>query len=290
MIFNAITLILVCQAVAISLSTWMAEKASVIGGRRLNEIDIPGAHHAGYLSVPWYNALPGLWTICQSDSITVLLNKGVRYLDLRIAERDNTIFFSHTLLSKQKLDDALVSIQSWIKQNAGEILILDFVIDGDYKDSNTNNALKALPNKLQNMFGDLKMTKSDYSSLNYSQLVAKNKRIAIVGDSQFNTENIPITDSWGVTKDGNWGNLINKCMDYIKSTNVIKNGGISSISAAVTPAQNNDYSYPEKVAPDTNRVLAQVINAYRTGRLGVIEVDFVQTELALAVINHNDVN
>ncbi|KAJ3352843.1 hypothetical protein HDU91_005966, partial [Kappamyces sp. JEL0680] len=63
----ALLLACVLSAPISTFNNWMALSSAQIGSRHLYEIDIPGAHHAGFVSVPWYDAVAGIWSKCQSD-------------------------------------------------------------------------------------------------------------------------------------------------------------------------------------------------------------------------------
>ncbi|KAJ3199744.1 hypothetical protein HK099_003027 [Clydaea vesicula] len=109
---------------------WMANLKDVINDRKIFQIDLPGAHHGGFVSVPWYLAIPGVWAKCQNQGLTSNLNAGIRYFDLRIGEYDHEIFFTHTIRSNEKLFPGLIEIKNWLNNHPGEILIFEIAVDG----------------------------------------------------------------------------------------------------------------------------------------------------------------
>ncbi|KAI8914178.1 PLC-like phosphodiesterase [Gorgonomyces haynaldii] len=278
-----LTLLTLAQCLPQGNQNWMRDLSQSIGDKHLNAIDIPGAHHAGFLSVPWYVAIASIWSKCQSLTITQLLDQGNRYLDLRIGEKDNTIYFTHTVQSKQLLKDGLQEINQWIKAHPGEVLILDIVKDSDFK-SNSNSQTEKLLGDLKQLFGDMIMSLDDYKTKTYLELVQSNKRIALVGD--FN--GLPRVSSWSQTQSGNWGTVVDNVANWIpkQGKQAIQDGSIAVSSAAVSPQVGKDISPPEKVTKQTHAALRDRLPQIKE-RLGVIEMDFVETDTVNVIVQHN---
>ncbi|XP_044142144.1 PI-PLC X domain-containing protein 1 [Bufo gargarizans] len=67
------------------------------------------------------------WSITQTLSVTEQLDAGIRYLDLRIAQRpdvSSSLYFVHGLYTSQTVAETLHEIADWLKQNPQEILIV----------------------------------------------------------------------------------------------------------------------------------------------------------------------
>ena len=283
-------------------SRWMDTYKTVLENKTLVEIDMPGAHHAGYLNVNWWVKIAEKWSVCQEESITANLNRGIRYLDLRLGESKNIIYFSHTILSRQKFMDGMDEIKVWLEEHPHEIVILDIQRDGDWNGKDkTSSQLDKLPALLKAKFGSLLLDDHDVvvrdlgksssrSSKTYKQLVQENKRVAVVGNDDVAA--LPSLSSWAVTKSGNWGHVVDNVMDWIlqKSTPFLnsRRGILSISSAAVTPEVGKDISWPGKVAHDLNKLLTERIREVKPGTLlGVIEHDFASDDLIEAVIYNN---
>lgn len=67
------------------------------------------------------------WSITQHDDVRAQLNGGIRYLDLRVARKNDTneIYFLHGLYGAE-IDKPLRDVADWLSSHPGEILILDF--------------------------------------------------------------------------------------------------------------------------------------------------------------------
>lgn len=271
---------------------------SVLENKTLVEIDMPGAHHAGYLNVNWWVKIAEKWSVCQDESITANLNRGIRYLDLRLGESKNVIYFSHTILSRQKFTDGMDEIKVWLEEHPHEIVILDIQRDGDWNGKDkTSSQLDKLPALLKAKFGSLLLDDHDLvgdldksSRKTYNQLVQENKRVAVVGNEDVAA--LPSLSSWAVTKSGNWGQVVDNVMGWIlqKSTPFLnsRKGILSISSAAVTPEVGKDISWPGKVAHNLNKLLTERIREVKPGTLlGVIEHDFASDDLIEAVIYNN---
>lgn len=275
----------------------MRQFSSVLSNKTLAQISIPGAHHSGFLSTNWWMDAIEKWTVCQSKGITALLDHGVRYLDLRIGESMGTLYFSHTVLSKQKFRDGLAEIRLWIENHASEVLILDIRIDQEWKGKDkTRTATQELPVTIRSVFGQLLMNSTNGdAALPLQKLLEQGKRIAIIGDGEVAT--MPSRSSWSSANSNNWAELAGKLEDYLLESQhdqLTKSGSISVISAAVTPSIK---TWPAKVASKLNANLTNWIQQLQKkpaplgkrliSGLGVIEHDFVDDDLVDAVISFN---
>ncbi|CDW71216.1 glycosylphosphatidylinositol-specific phospholipase c [Stylonychia lemnae] len=144
-----------------SLSTWMTDlkKYKKIAPLKINQIAIPGAHHAGltYL-LPLFESVQKIFRqfglesdsgtfglpkeylfkivnsllVPHHHSVAQILEQGGRYLDLRVARDINDpqqIYLAHCFLSKIRLNDTLADINEFLNKNPGEIIFID--IPGD---------------------------------------------------------------------------------------------------------------------------------------------------------------
>jgi hypothetical protein len=132
-------------------SHWMADMAPLIGNIPLNQLAIPGTHDSAtyYLdgtavspdnpSQLLSSLLPGLfvpWSQAQAVDLTTQLNRGIRYLDLRVCARYNgefdfleptyeQLYFCHGYFAHH-VETAITAARDFIAANPQELLILDF--------------------------------------------------------------------------------------------------------------------------------------------------------------------
>jgi hypothetical protein len=266
-------------------SAWMTQHAAKLGDKKLFQLAIPGTHHSGFLSVSFWNRIPGIWSICQRMSINDQLNIGIRWFDLRVAEKDNEMIFAHTIPSTNKLEPALQDLRNFIDRNRGELIILDINNDYGYK-SNTDRARANLKMRLNQVFDGMLVAREEFDSNNFQDLISKNKRIVITGD--WRIHDIPSVGSWGITQSGNWGTVVNNGIDWINKQGLeaIQQGKMAVVSAAVTPAFGKDVSPPTSVADRLNQLLSSRLQTV-TVPFNVISHDLANAELSNTVINHN---
>ena len=125
---------------------------SIYAGKRLNEIILPGTDNScstkfiheqdndehkffpvGFTKFVDYNKLyKSKWHITQTDTITALLDKGIRYFHFRISWFDNEWFISNKY-RHIKLNDMLkkfkIFLTSVTDNNKSEFVYLDIELD-----------------------------------------------------------------------------------------------------------------------------------------------------------------
>src|SRR5574344_175926 len=84
----------------------------------LSDIVIPGSHDSGTVGMNWM-------ANTQNYTIAGQLRMGVRYLDLRVRNKDGKLVFYHTFDGTEYLP-VLEDIRDFIKENPTEVLLLDF--------------------------------------------------------------------------------------------------------------------------------------------------------------------
>ena len=280
MIFKLLALVSFC--IAIDSASWMSELKDTISERKLFELDVPGAHHAGFLK-PKINVpiISGL-AVCQSETITSLLHNGVRWLDLRIAESQGDLVFSHTLVSRQKFYDGIAEINDWLKSN-NEIVILDLNLDSKAKPGQETAELQG---KLEGIFGDMIISRSEFATWTVQELVANNKRVLLTGRLA-PIYQIPQRNSWSDTKESDPKKLVVQVVEWIgtRGKEAIDSGILAVSSAAVTPAVHRPFSLKRSAGITANELKHKLPTV--PTRLGIIAMDFVQSDLAMDIVQHN---
>ena len=281
-------LLLINAIFSYELSTWMSDLQTTISSRKIYQLDIPGAHHAGYLKTRLWLPFFSRFAICQTQTITELLNDGIRWLDLRIGEDNGELYFAHTFRSKQKVLDGLQEIYNWVSSN-NEIVILDLNVDSGYRyygRQTTETAL--LLGKIESLFGKLVISRNEYASKTIGQLVATNKRVLLTG-SLAEKYDIPCRNSWSDTNNGNWGKLVDNIVSWISNQGAlnINAGYLSLSSASVTPKFRQDLSPPRRVSRKTCKLMESKITSLQY-RLGIISMDFVCQDTTRRIVEHNE--
>lgn len=99
---------------------WMTN--SLIDTMPLAVLSIPGTHDsAAYTS--WI-AIKAPWVVTQDDTITNQLNKGIRYLDLRVGKDGNMYHGSTRVGSEAGLAGHLQELKAFLEQNPGEFILI----------------------------------------------------------------------------------------------------------------------------------------------------------------------
>lgn len=254
----------------------------------INEMSIPGTHNSG--------AMHSLFDVsgkCQDMTISNQLKIGVRFLDIRLQLVNNEFMVVHDFVGqKLKFIDVLEDIDTFIKNNNKEFIIMSLKEDADAKKSDVS-----FSDELYNLL------------LKYEHIVFDNELPKTLGDARGNiyilnrfAENeigIPARNGWKDSTSFEIGNLYiqdNYCIDDIetKKTDIIN---------AIEYAVNNDKlvinftscyldgKFPPinagKTALILNPWLKEVIKDYDHG-LGIILVDFVTEDLAKEIYMRND--
>lgn len=153
--------------------TWMK---SVSNNTLLCNINIPGTHDSG---TRYTEALiTGIVASCQDDSITQQLNKGIRYLDLRV-DTDMNINHAGVLcytkiltISKYKLtlSKVLNKVNSFLKEHPSETVIVQIKKEGK---ENKNKDFVTEVNKVLSKYSSLYSKSEDINKLKLGDVRGK---------------------------------------------------------------------------------------------------------------------
>lgn len=254
----------------------------------INEMSIPGTHNSG--------AMHSLFDVsgkCQDMTISNQLKIGVRFLDIRLQLVNNEFMVVHDFVGqKLKFIDVLEDIDTFIKNNNKEFIIMSLKEDADAKKSNVS-----FSDELYNLL------------LKYEHIVFDNELPKTLGDARGkvyilnrfaeNEIGIPARNGWKDSTSFEIGNLYvqdNYCIDDIETKKI-------DIINAIEYAVNNDKlvinftscyldgKFPPinagKTALILNPWLKEVIKDYDHG-LGIILMDFVTEDLAKEIYMRND--
>lgn len=263
---------------------WMSDLAD---DTIINEMSIPGTHNAG--------AKHSLFDVsgkCQDMTIKNQLKIGVRFLDIRLQLVNNKFMVVHDFVNqKLAFSKVLEDIDSYIKNNPGEFLIISLKEDADPKSSNLDfdSALVEVLSEYQTIVLD--------NSLPNILKEARGK-IYILNRFDESTVGIPARSGWRDSASFEMGSLY--VQDYYSVDTV--EAKKTEIINAINYAQTNDKlvinftscyidggfppMYAGTPASVINPWLFEVVNDY-DNRLGVVLVDFITEELAREIYMRN---
>jgi hypothetical protein len=270
---------------------WMSEKMAKIGKWKVNRIAMPGTHHSGFITADRRTSFASIrenWAKCQDGDIFNQLNKGVRWFDFRVDKNeDGRMVFSHTIPSVDYVDDQLVVIKNYLLQYTKELVILH--VEPDYE----KPVYGELTTKINQVFGDMIVTKSQYEKWSVQKLVNNNKRVIITGQYASGTvsKGIPTLGSWYYTNDASWDKVASKGIEWLLNdsnnaiTAAVPNSKITMLEGSVTPEWWS--GTPRDSAAYLNIRLRQEIPKLSV-RINVVSHDFADQELISTVIDYND--
>ena len=128
------------RATRFRLDRWQEDLQSVLAGRTLQQVAMPGSHNSGTDSLSLqmsldapavYSMIPSFirrWSCCQADDVAHQLQAGVRYVDLRTARcavDDDTLRVVHACAGSP-VDEVLSAVAAFVQSTTHEIVIVDF--------------------------------------------------------------------------------------------------------------------------------------------------------------------
>ncbi|XP_052219616.1 1-phosphatidylinositol phosphodiesterase-like isoform X2 [Dreissena polymorpha] len=88
----------------------------------LSELSIPGTHNT--MSYAYDGKITGLWVRCQSLLLSIQLNMGVRFLDIRCQASNGEMLLKHGGYNLGKLTDTLTGCVNFLQTHPRECVIL----------------------------------------------------------------------------------------------------------------------------------------------------------------------
>jgi hypothetical protein len=140
------------------LSSWMSRASSKIGGKRINEIIIPGTHNSGTQPLrsktaisadksdnKWLKIVPAsiiaAWARTQEYSVASQLSRGARSMDIRVCKKGKSYYTCHGKYG-ESLSSVLNSIKKFKNSNRREVIIVNvthfYGFSGNYKQDHAN--------------------------------------------------------------------------------------------------------------------------------------------------------
>ena len=287
---------------------WMETYKEVLNKKPLCKIILPGAHDAGaygfnrkskVVNLPKFieetrkaiQWLPGdgyltRWSKTQELTIKEQLEAGIRYFDLRVSQSKDRNFYLYHGLQGPNLEPVLQAFQDFLRDNKGEILILDM---SHFFNVSHDELLKLINKYLVEFCA----TKSDITaSVTYEELIRKNKRCLIYYDEKdFANKNKFLLG----TSDSYWANerKIEKLKNSLKDYH--SNRAHSSpwvFQYVLTPNAGYIIKHPLKsvkhLAKITHEHMDEVLNDCKQSfPLNIVMFDFVDETLCRKIINLN---
>ncbi len=147
-------------------SEWMSELKDEV---KLSDVVMPGSHDTGTYGM---NCLAET----QNSKVSMQLAYGVRYFDLRLKEKNDNLYFYHSIVNKNyEFSEFCEEIITFIEENPTEFLILDFQHFGN---GASTKVLKMIGEKLSPQQYAVK-TNEDLSNLTMGKIRQNNYKYLI---------------------------------------------------------------------------------------------------------------
>merc|ERR1712232_1428660 len=122
-------------------------------------------------------AIPAL---CQRQSISELLQMGVRGLDLRVGLHEGEIYICHTVVCDLTLSSALQQVADFLKEQPEEVVVVLIKRDWDHRDFDTTANWEELQAIVQSVLGDFVLQSHKQLRQPVNELCVRGKRAAVV--------------------------------------------------------------------------------------------------------------
>lgn len=141
---------------------WMTRLTQIAPDKALRDTIIPGTHDSATCTIPKSALFSASGRTQNGNDITDQLNRGARYLDLRVGGKGSdkeSVYIYHSILSGAKFVDILDSIVKFVSDNPGEFLFLEIVLE--YGREITDEQRTFLFDTIKTSLGDSMITKED---------------------------------------------------------------------------------------------------------------------------------
>lgn len=299
-------------AFSIKRNKWMEEMGTDIENMQLKQMLIPGTHDsASYGITPlssfspekdlpdwlkkirdWAGSIPylsigaiaSLWSKAQGYNIYTQLMGGIRYLDLRLSNRNGDIWLSHSLYSVP-IQDVLNDVKRFIASNPKEIIILDFNHLYEFDDS-LNKKMATL---LSDAFGSKMTNSSQGCDITVGQLWEADQQLLVFYKDDPTCDNYPFlwkeenlcSPYYGATTiDELITNLNNELENFDKDTFFYLHGQLTPdtnmIKDGVIPFNGKPGSL-QSLAEETNPKFMDWLKDHNNKKLNIIASDWIFT-------------
>eukprot|EP00123_Amoebidium_parasiticum_P016384 comp23408_c0_seq1/m.38871 comp23408_c0_seq1/g.38871 ORF comp23408_c0_seq1/g.38871 comp23408_c0_seq1/m.38871 type:complete len:331 (-) comp23408_c0_seq1:613-1605(-) len=189
---------------SLSPSTWMADLSNLIGGKKLQQVTLPGTHNSGSYKftdtsfvigqspaitqlveftstykIPFVGNVVEGYALCQSRDIAVQMRDGMRYLDIRAAYVRGQWLTHHGYVS-ESIGQHLEEVAEFLKEHPGEVMIVEISHLTGHPTPPNAEAKKALADLVMAKLGDLCYPASQGFKHTISEMVSMNKRCVMV--------------------------------------------------------------------------------------------------------------
>ena len=257
--------------------------------RLIAELSIPGSHDSGAT-----HSIADVAGKCQSLSLAAQLHAGVRFLDIRLQNKQDSLVLVHSFVDQRlSFANALDGMATFIRENPTEFLLMSIKEDADEVDATVSfsDAVKAALS-----------AHSDVVCLDTSlpQTVGQARgKIYIISRYWDQTVGVPAYSGWRDSTSFEIGDFYVQDHYSLESVEEKK----ADIAACFEKSASKQYTlvlnfascyltnafpplYAGTPAREINPWLIQTVSQVQGG-LGVVIVDFVTTELARAIYGRN---
>ena len=283
-------------------SDWMASLSDSLS---LSQINIPGSHDSStqYVNLPFFMR-------CQSFNYTNQLEKGVRYLDLRISSSQDTLIlvhdfahctvnvlpFSQTLTVESILSD----IYAFLKDHPTETILLNIKTESNDTNSHLISLLRELINKDSDYWylgtyipslGDTRgkviyghrYEDSDGLNLNFSDQGGYSDTSLNISKTEYSDYNVYVQDRYNYNATEKWTAFTEGLKASSERVNPSTSLCINFLSTHGHSALGHPYYYAYKL---NKQLLEYDIDTI--GNFNIIVLDFVTSDLCYKVYSTNN--
>lgn len=273
-------------------NAWMSH---VPDGAYLRDINIPGTHESATARTA---AFKSAVASCQTNSIPEQLNKGIRYLDLRV---NSDLLINHDGVSCYKnvfnrlyLNHVLDYVNQFLTDNPSETVIIQLKEEGDGKadfETSVNDILSKYPNIYQPQKAPGYITIGDIRG--NILIFSRSKNLDLAYKYNQWADNctywpVRLGSSFGILQDTYKDATAEAKMNHIESfydtawrdrTNSSK--FIICFTSCIGPLN------PKSVSKEINKQFEKYVSAHRSHRFGIVLMDNPEPSLIYQLYNLN---
>lgn len=280
---------------SITAKNWMSK---VDGNTKVLSLNIPGTHESATYKMP---PVLDIITSCQSSSIDDQLNRGIRYLDIRLKEdmlvhHGGIPCYKKLLIKKLYFKDILDDIKAFLQKNNTETVILQIKPENCKGNDFEKNLEKSLSQEdIKNI---IFKSDKDISEVNLDE--ARGKIILVIRDA----------DTDGAYRFRGWADDCEFCIMKLGKTKILLEDAYTKKScSAKTKTVKNFYSEcweqenkgkpiicgvscigpycPKLVASSINKEFKKFISENKDKFLGITLMDNPSDDLISLIYNRN---
>lgn len=168
---------------------WMTKLTEIAPKKKLRDLVIPGTHDSASSTIAKWRLFSAVG-LCQNVTVTEQLQRGARYIDIRIGSgaKESTLMedvhIVHGILKGGKFSDIVEEVDQFISDNPGEFVVMEVVLEYQ-RELSPEQRIEVLK-LLNTTFGERMISKEDGDSwfkvkeVTLEDLSQKNKNMLLL--------------------------------------------------------------------------------------------------------------